>query len=746
MKRFRVEQLQPGHLPTGARPDQPMRWAVRKSDGMAIYVGMLTAQQNGNACGCMCPACNEDLQAVNADKDQSHFLKGNTRGMFFRHPSGHQRSSCGFLAAKLAALRLLMDRDEVDLPPPRKHVVVNGVSGATYRESAEGQRWRGRVLDKVWLDTQSARITLDDGRTVFLVLEAQSGASAVGPVDGIISIKIEDPAVAAWPPERILAALELDGGFACWERHWSDHQLTNEAQSKAFALASDALDILPDELAALDGLTSLQKQETILHAKVKEILAKAGGINAPACSELVTRKMHDGSHRQKTVEFAAQHFRLSNVRLESPLRGVVPDVLCSAQPTRNTVESVELLIEVAVTHKIDAVKRTKIVSQQLPCIEIDLSTLGRLQGRITVSQLRTAILENTAGKQWVFNPWLQRSVRSWERDMEIEDARLVELRQQEQKRRHHLDMCDTEQLMGMLRPSLRQSWHSNQPAKLNGIEVWPEDITERLANRGFPEIQDLHMIRPGGLLQCLDEIEQAQNNPQSAADIQVLWSLELDSELRGYLPMALIAARVYPGAWSTNEKARIDRLRDRVLASLKKEETRFARPRTHDQLVAQLFPSMSEALKQPFGTLDDLRAKAASRRELLQAKASEEARLKTEENLRLLEVQQQKERAQEKKWQRQDQVRAVVRREIEAGWTHMEPAATLEAAQSKFAVIRLKRNYARSGMNVETLLENAWQARSRRWSFQQWFELQDVQETAKAKMIIEVLKAAGLLA
>lgn len=195
MRRVRVEQ---GAIRDAASNEHPMRWAVLKSSGAATYIGMLGPDQNGNACGCKCPACGEDLQAVNVDKPASHFQIENSRGKFFRHPSGHQRKDCSFLVAKLAALQLLMERGEIDLPPPRRTGVQHGISGTTYTEIAEGRRWHGRITDKVWLDSQSARITLD-GRTVLVQLQTRTGLSS-GEFDGIITIRVNDPVVASWGP------------------------------------------------------------------------------------------------------------------------------------------------------------------------------------------------------------------------------------------------------------------------------------------------------------------------------------------------------------------------------------------------------------------------------------------------------------------------------------------------------------------------------------------------------------------
>jgi hypothetical protein len=117
---------------------EPMRWAELKESGKPNYIGTLVATENGDACGCRCPSCGEDLQAVNAGKDASHFARPGTRGKFFRHTSGHQRGDCSFLAAKLAALHLLMEQGEVDIPAPQRRRMQLGLSGQQYWGESQG--------------------------------------------------------------------------------------------------------------------------------------------------------------------------------------------------------------------------------------------------------------------------------------------------------------------------------------------------------------------------------------------------------------------------------------------------------------------------------------------------------------------------------------------------------------------------------------------------------------------------------
>lgn len=750
MGRVRVEQGEVRNAASGVKLEQPMRWAVSKATGAAIYIGMLASDKNGNACGCKCPSCGEDLQAINAGKDASHFLKTNTLGMFFRHPSGHQRKDCSFLAAKLAALHLLMERGEVDLPPPRRTGVQHGISGATYTGIAEGRSWRGRITEKVWLDSQSARITLEDGRSVLVLLQARTGLSSEAGVDGIITIRVNDPIVASWEPDQILEALKFDNEFSCWDKHWDDEELAAEAERKALASADEAMDCLPPGLGPLDGLTNFQKSETVLHAKVKDILAKAGGLRAPSCGQPVSRLMCDGSQRSRPVHIDGQYLTLSDVRLESPLPGMVPDVLCTARSNRNPSESFMLLIEVAVTHRVDAEKRGKIAARNLACIEIDLTRLGALQGRIRVDQLRTAVIDATDCKIWVSNPVLARMVSSREQELEREDQELRQILQREEERLEWLDECSTEHLIELLLPVLKHHWLTEGHMRTDeGYEVLPEEIVERLVTRGFKGAGDKLLLKKDGVLSCIEDIRNRHLTRRSAGEYGGLWRMDRDPKLRSYVTLGLMAAKVYPLNLSPTDQGRLNDLRQKVKDGLDREEVEYARPAVHDGLIGRLFPDMRDLLANPFGTQEDLRAKSEARREQRRQEAEKTARAEAEREAAIRHQVQlalaQSRKEQDEKWERRQKVDAVLVRERVDGWTQGSSVKTIEAVLKQIGVVRLIGNYARSGMDVESLLKSAWEARARGHLFHIWFSDQQVQDTAKAKMLLEALKTAGLL-
>lgn len=749
MGKVRVERGDVRAVTHRVQQDQPMRWAELKASGEATYVGWLRADQNGDACGCKCPACGEDLRAVNADKDESHFRKANTRGRFFRHPSGHQRKDCTFLMAKLAALHLLMERGEIDLPPPRRPGVHQGASGTTYTEEAVGRSWNGRITDKVWVDSQSARITID-GRTVLIQLQARPNLSSDLSVDGVITILVNDPVVASWGPEQILQALRLDSGFTCWEKHWDDEALSAEAQRKATAAAEAAMDRIPPELGSLDGLSNLQKSETVLHAKVKEILSKVGRLRVPYCERDGFRRMHDGSQKRLHFHIDSQSLTLSEVRLEAPLQGLVPDVMCIARSSRNPSDLFPLLIEVAVTHRVGAAKKALIVNHGLACIEIDLTLLKTKQRRITVEQLQSAVIDDVQCKSWVFNPALAQMVKSKEQELAREDDELRKAWQREEERQQWLDELSTERLIEFLLPALKHHWLTEGPMGVDGeYDVLPQEVAARLANRGFKDADNPMLLKKEGLLYCLEDIRGRHLSKRSVGKWGGLARLAEEPALQEYLTLGLIALRAYPLNLSSEDVGKVNDLRRKVKESLHAEQRTYARPATHDKLIGILFPPMREAVSKPFGTWKALKVKIDARQAAERKKAAEIARVEAERTaaiqreLQIAHAQRQKDL--EEKGRRRQRLNDVLARERVYTWKSETPANTIESVLRQFNVVRLINNYTRSGMDVEALLRSAWESRARGHLFRLWISELSEQDIAKAIMIVEALRTAGLV-
>lgn len=85
-----------------------------------------------------------------------------------------------------------------------------------------------------------------------------------------------------------------------------------------------------------------------------------------------------------------------NVHIERPLDGGRPDVLAIAGERR-------LLVEIQVTHRVDANRRARIRKLKIPCIEIDLS---RYRFACNADLIKAVLRE--APRRWIYNAELER--------------------------------------------------------------------------------------------------------------------------------------------------------------------------------------------------------------------------------------------------------------------------------------------------------------------------------------------------
>lgn len=713
---------------------EPMRWATQKASGKPIYIGTLADTQNGNACGCRCPACGEDLQAVNAGKDASHFARPGAMGMFFRHTSGHQRGDCGFLAAKMAALHLLMEQGEVDLPAPRKKRSYLGVSGQTYWGESEGSRWRGQIQHKVWLDDQSAQITLDDGRVVLLSLRARPNLSGDGAIDGFIIIEVDDPAVASWSPEEILDRLKLNSGPACWQQHWDDPLLEAAAERMGAQAAENALDALPDGLSFPEGLTQFQKSETVLHAKVKELLAEEGKIRVPRIAQQVSQMMDDGNMAVRIAELEGGYLQLSDVRLEFSLKGLVPDVMCQARWSGHEAAPFTLLIEVAVTHRVDESKKKKIQLAGLACIEINLSTVSGRTRRITLAQLQREVIHEIGCKDWIFNPIFIERVREQRMKLDAQNKALQAERQAQIDRSQWLSECDEIRLLEIYALSLRRAWDGMSGTLRidEGHLIDGDDIFEQMSLRGFNCAQDAFLVSDDGLLCVLDGLHRSLLLGGRYGDrLRSLRILESNSKFRKYLTVGLLMVKVRNPKLSPEENRWLEALRQAVRKECERDNLEFLRPKRYDELFARLFPEIREVLSHPFGTLEAFEKRQRAIQDQKQLAKLEDAR--------------RQQRFLDERRIVRDKLDEILSVEKLGRWVIDPHKPGLESVLGQWSIQRLAGNYLRSNLDVVALLTQAYAARDNHEPFRLWFEQVGGADVGKAKMMLEALRLAGLV-
>lgn len=708
--------------------DKPMVWAVRKDDGSIVHVAQLTEAERGLRCECECPACKSPLQAVNAGVGPEHFLRKNTRGQFFRHPPGQQRDGCLLLMARVAALQLLFERGEIDLPGPRQRGSVTGASGSIYIEDVRGPSQRIRVRSRAWIDTQSATLTLDDGRVVLLKLASDHRVSDEGRFDGVIAIQVDDPEVASWPADKILQHAQLDDGLLCWNKHWNDELLQVQAQGLALNKARNSCDWIPDDDSQA-GLTAEQRGETALHLAVKMILANAAEFRSPIYEGQVEHVMPSGRRLFRPVKMNLGLLQLRAVELEKRLGDMVPDVVCRA--SASGTGSFDLLIEVAVTHRVDEFKRQKIVAMNIPCIEIDI-TKFQVRGRISLQELANEVLNNRSNKAWIHHPHISQLEDIARRDLAREASAIQEQEVVQHRMRSWLDTLDPYRLHQIYFDAVVHLWSNDHLPYVDGEFVRWEEIVHAMKRRGWLNCDQPVLVAPGGILHSLVTISRGGIRirlGEPCYPIPTVLKFFNNRRTREYISYALMALKLHAPPRTVAESQQIEEMRRTVLDSLKLGHTVYARSRDFDSLVSQLFPEMAEGIKNPNGTAESARKQRKKRVEAEQLARSEFANQPPELD-------------QQRVSQRDAQ---VLRRAIDVaarvGWApHTSFANDLEQVLRLGGVVRLKDKVR----GLEDLLASAWKAREVGTSLAAWYRSHAPQNAAEIKQWQEALREAWL--
>lgn len=138
--------------------------------------------------------------------------------------------------------------------------------------------------------------------------------------------------------------------------------------------------------------------ETVTHLAAKDVLAKAGYIVVPKHVLNLFDTVRNGYKSEyvrtdrKIVE--AQKIVFDDVRIDHVFQDIAPDLLV-------TVSGEDLLIEIFVTHKVDAKKLNKIRMYSLPALEIDMQDILSLPN---TDEFEAELIERTDSKAWLFHP------------------------------------------------------------------------------------------------------------------------------------------------------------------------------------------------------------------------------------------------------------------------------------------------------------------------------------------------------
>jgi hypothetical protein len=604
--------------PRSALSELLLAWGRDAATGQPRYILELTDKERGAKCGCECPSCGRPLTAVNAAKSATEIeLRPH-----FRHPTaGATRNECLILAARAAVLRNLQDDGWLDLPRRRMSGRAIGLSGEHYDAWVEAPPERVRIASIDFHDRAFALLTLGDGRNVRVQLVGTGGDGAPdldesGLPRPTIYLTTDDPSVAAMDPSEIRGRLTLISDGIGWCSHWSDAQLRADADAAARARAAMYLDADQPELDLPADMEPALKWQTVLHYEVKNILAEAGEVMAPAIERTIELAAPDGRVLRETVYQDAEMLELTHARLEHRFGSVVPDVMCEGWASGG-IWLMPLLIEVTVTNHIDEERLARIQSTQAYALEIDLSRTG---GRVTRDELRALVLDEIAIKRWLYFPNFESSVADalakLQRQVDEELADLEDAANRAAQRRNlvlamPLEAVAQEYLSNVT--SLLELENEDSPATLAADS--PElaarervaDSADKLALRGFPEAADSNLIAWHGILARLLSIRLDRGvgygDPTAPFDgHDVLNAIKQSRGVqRSNFSIYLIAARVFKPKFTDEQRDRFEAWVREVRESIKRGEPTYLRDPVYDGLLSVLFPEMADALAKDFG-------------------------------------------------------------------------------------------------------------------------------------------------
>lgn len=603
MSDFRVESS------ASAEPLQReyvLAWAYDAATGLPRHIMELTPAERGWRANCICPGCQQPLGAVKPGQLPKN---RNERQPHFRHKAGTHKDSCAVLVARMAALEALIGGDRILLPGRRRSSEVQGLSG-TYHEAVVSREAESVSIVAVQrAGFTEAQLTLDDGRVLNVRIAAHAGDDTDSGAEAALVVYCDDPGVAALPLDDIRRRLVL--GPDCWRRHWNDDELARQANAMALVTAQGYLD-WPHPAGDFEDfpgeeLTHQQQRESLLHRVVKEILQEARFIGLP---ELVVeakgtlRNRTPISHRRV---MPAERAQLSLVCLERRLGDIIPDVIA----VRNHPQHPQLIVEVTVTNRIGDERRARIAAHGIPAVEIDLNCHG---GLVTREELRVLILEDHAGKRWLYHPDAA-SMR--EAAQALVDADLLQDRSARPApiRPAFATMPPPVLAPGRLRDAaiataasalldavrrdgrLRDFAEDTRQVARQDIEAAISD----LVRLGFPEARNTALLRADGIsypllrLVCLRD--NRDHRLQSTVDEMVREICAMPVQNGCWHALYLMAVKCYAPTLSDDVRDQFGELRSTVLESLCRGESAFERERDWDRLLGICFPELAESLK-----------------------------------------------------------------------------------------------------------------------------------------------------
>lgn len=577
-----------------------MAWAVDQDTGQPRYILQLDAAHRGGKSNCKCPSCDLPLVAVNAAK--TIFQKR----PHFRHPEGAAREHCVIVAARQALAKMFGKQDRIVLPRRRRTQNIEGLSGRYFDAWVERPSESVRINECAFRDEATAILTLDDGRRLAVQLVGRGEVAQLEGDEALlarIELEVDDPAIAMMSPEEIFERLELAWSGACWVQHWADAELDREAVASARENASNALDWL-DQADLADELSPTERRETLLHREVKAILEREKRIRLPGLFVEAEWRRSNGFVDRRTWTEPETEVTLTSVELEVHLGCSVPDVIAAWVDDDGWTHS--LFIEVTVTNPIGDERISRLSSFGFPVLEIDI---GRMGGIVTREEFTRLVVDEVAGKRWLYHPTLNEEeshlLAVMKREAEEADAAA--------KMRDGLWEVSPEDWAQRYLLAFRQRWQAQltNSGGSTGSEAWQKkqaemkEAVDALEVHGYPiaPLMDQDPLRTiiARILsiRCDAGVEYKYDNAWA-----VINAIRCDrgaSSLKWHT-LYLIAVRTYLPTLTSEQQNKVAEWRSEVKNSIENDDATYVRETIYDRLLGLLFPQMRSALNNPFGT------------------------------------------------------------------------------------------------------------------------------------------------
>lgn len=593
--------------------DLVMAWAIDSETRKPVYIFELDAAHRGSKCDCLCVSCEMPLTAVNVAKldyiQRPHF----------KHPKGAQRDSCLVLAARFAIAQQLLEQGFVELPQRKVSSRFVGLSGKEYHAWEIRRPERVRVVDTRFDDKATAVLTLDDGRKIVVTLTGGLAEQTSSEDPLVASISIDtggDISIAGMSPEDLKSRMTLLWAGACWNSHWEDSALMENARNGATSQAINELDWLEDDgtIPGIGNLTKAQKSETLLHLEVKRILEREKRIHLPELVARVKREVPSSQEYVRETTWPAAHVMLQDVLLEKRLDRVIPDVIAKVVDSENEGQTYLLSIEVTVTNAIDEERMRRIRSTNLATLEIDLRRFG---GIVPRAELNDLVIEELAAKQWLYHPKVALEETKLRADL---DAELLTVKErslirenyrntsvEEWASRYEEAFVEIQALMEVWYKSDQETVQENPSAPLNQeLQIWQnilDDSTFALTEYGFPQSNLKGNGRLHSILKRLFSIKlNAVVGYAFNSCWQVINTCRMDSDgSKSWHTLYLIAIHQYNPQVTSQQQEKIQKWRQQVLDSINSGSEDYLRSTKYDAFLALLFPEMKAALAKPKG-------------------------------------------------------------------------------------------------------------------------------------------------